>query len=226
MTTGGGFLRRAPYRTPQIARSRYGEFARLADMAGFDLYPLGHCQSDLTAVYDAQRAFIRLAGVTPTFQWIETGPIRPTYCGGFAMTPQELKAEVWLAVIGGARGIGYFTHTWSPDHRAFDVLPAIQQAMAQTNVLLSAVTPGLLGTTLVSKANSPVIKLVARSGGGRTYVFAVNTMRSPTKVQIQVPELRDGPVAVLGERRSVTATGHNLIDHFGGLQVNVYLQTP
>jgi hypothetical protein len=33
-------------------------------------------------------------------------------------------------------------------------------------------------------------------------------------------------VAVLGERRSVTATGHNLIDHFGGLQVNVYLQTP
>jgi hypothetical protein len=49
-------------------------------------------------------------------------------------------------------------------------------------------------------------------------------MRSPTKVQIQVPEPRDGLVAVLGEQRSVTATDHNLIDHFGGLQVNVYVQ--
>jgi hypothetical protein len=47
-------------------------------------------------MYDAQRAFIRLAGETPAFQWIETGPIRPTCCGGFTMTPQELKVEVWL----------------------------------------------------------------------------------------------------------------------------------
>jgi len=76
----------------------------------------------------------------------------------------------------------------------------------------------------VSAADSPVIKVVARSGGGRTYVFAVNTMRSPTKVQIEVPELSDGRVEVLGERRSVTARNHDLIDHFGGLQVNVYVQ--
>jgi hypothetical protein len=225
MTTGGGFFRQAPYRAAQVVRSRYGEFARLADMAGFDLYPLGHCQSDLTAVYDSQRAFIRLAGETPTFQWIETGPIRPAYCGGFTMTPEELKAEVWLAVIGGARGIGYFTHTWSPDHRAFDVSPDVQHAMAQTNGLLASVAPGLLGITVPSAANSPAVKLVARSAGGRTYVFAVNTMRSPTKVQIQVPELRDGPVRVLGERRSVTAMNHDLVDHFGPLQVNVYVQS-
>ena len=92
-------------------------------MAGFDLYPLNACQADLTAVYDAQRAFVKLAGSTPTFQWIETGPIRPTYCGGFTMTPEQLNAEVWLAVIGGARGIGYFTHTWTPDHHSFDVAP-------------------------------------------------------------------------------------------------------
>lgn len=58
-------------------------------------------------------------------------------------------------MIGGARGIGHFTHTWSPDHRAFYVAPSIQHAMVQTNALLSAVTPGLLGTTLVSKATVP-----------------------------------------------------------------------
>ncbi len=55
-----------------------------------------------------------LAGGRPTFQWIETGPINPTYCGGFAMTAAELRAEVWLAIAGGATGIGYFTHTIMP----------------------------------------------------------------------------------------------------------------
>ena len=144
LTTTGRFFRQAPYGSKEVSLSQYAGFARLADVAGFDLYPLNACQSDLTAVYAAQRAFVRLAGSTPTFQWIETGPIRPTYCGGFTMTPQELIAEVWLAVIGGARGIGYFTHTWSPNDNSFDVSPALQAAMAQTNALLSSVTPGLL----------------------------------------------------------------------------------
>ncbi len=224
LTTTGRFFQRAPYGSTHASAATYSAFAHLADMAGFDLYPLNACQSNLTAVYDAQRAFVRLAGDTPTFQWIETGPIRPTYCGGFAMTQQDLIAEVWLAVIGGARGIGYFTHTWSPNDNPFDVSPALQQSMAQTNALLRSVTPGLLGTTLASGVDSPAVKLVARSGGGRTYVFAINTMSSPNKARIHVPGFHDGPVSVVGEGRTVTVKGHYFFDHFGGLQVNVYVQ--
>ncbi len=201
LTTTGRFLQRAPYGSTAVPLSRYAAFARLADMAGFDLYPLNACQSDLTAVYDAQRTFVQLAGATPTFQWIETGPIRSTYCGGFAMTQEELNAEVWLAVVGGARGIGYFTHTWSPKHNPFDVTPALQSAIKGTNALLASVKPGLLGLTVRSTADSPAVKVLARSGDGKTYVFAVNTMRSPTKVQFFVPQLHDGPVTVLGQHR-------------------------
>ena len=190
----------APFGSPQIRLSRYAAFAAMADMAGFDLYPLNACQSDLTSVYDAQRAFVKLAGSTPTFQWIETGPIRPTYCGGFAMTPEELIAEVWLAVIGGARGIGYFTHTWSPAHDSLALSPPMATAIRQTNSLLAAVRPGLLGATIESDADSPVVKVVARSGGGRTYVFAINAMRSPNKAGIRVPQLRDGLVTVRRRR--------------------------
>ena len=113
VTTSGGFFE-APYRDTRLNPSAYGQFGRMADVAGFDLYPLGHCQSDLGAVYDAQRQFIRLTGGMPTFQWIESGPIKPSYCGGFTMKPAELTAEVWLAIVAGARGIGFFTHTWSP----------------------------------------------------------------------------------------------------------------
>ncbi len=225
LTTSGRFFRPAPPGAG-APRSHYAGFARLADMAGFDLYPLNACQSDLTSVYAAQRLFVRLAGSTPTFQWIETGPIKPTYCGGFTMTPDELAAEVWLAVIGGARGIGYFTHTWSPVHRAFDVAPALQAAMKRTNALLAAVRPGLLGATVPAGVDSPVVKLLARSARGRTYVFAVNPSRMDTKAQIHVAQLADGPVTVVGEQRTLVATGGNLVDHFGPLQAHVYVQSP
>jgi hypothetical protein len=219
VTTTGRF-----FRSTQVPLARYSGFARLADMAGFDLYPLNACQADLASIYNAQQMFVKLAGSTPTFQWIETGPIRPSYCGGFTMTPDQLNAEVWLAVIGGARGIGYFTHTWTPDHHSFDVAPALQDAMGQTNRLLAAVKPGLLGTTVASAADSPAVKVVARVGGGRTYVFSINTLATPNKAQISVPQLRDGPAQVLGEARTVAVLNHSLVDNYAGLRVHVYVQ--
>jgi hypothetical protein len=225
VTTSAGFFR-APYRQSSVSASTFGQFARMADVSGFDLYPLGHCQHDLSAVYDAQRAFIALAGNMPTFQWIETGPIKPTYCGGFTMTPEELNAEVWLAIVGGARGIGYFTHTWSPDHDAFDVSPTLQQQIKRISAVLAAVQPGLVGRTVASGANSGAIKIVARAVGDRNYVFAVNTQRVYVKAQVHVPQLRDGALSVLGEKRSVRAGNDRFVDVFAPLAVHVYIQRP
>lgn len=223
MTTGAGFFR-SSY-TPAISQLLYRDYARLADVAGFDLYPLGHCSADLAAVYDAQRAFNHIVGPMPTFQWIETGPIRPQYCGGFKMEPAELRAEVWLAIAGGARGIGYFTHTWSPKHRAFDVRPPVRRAIAKANDLIAAVRPGLLGKTVLSGADSPSVKVLARLGDdGKTYVIAVNAARAPINVQLHVPALRDGAVRAFGEKRSVTARRDRIWDTFPPLGVHIYVQ--
>jgi hypothetical protein len=223
MTTGGGFFSRA-YSKPNPPRAEYRAYARLADVAGFDLYPLGHCSKDLVAVYDAQREFVRLAGGSPTFQWIETGPIRPGYCGGFTMQPEELRAEVFLAVAGGARGIGYFTHTWKPKHSAFDVGGAIQRELKHTNWMLKALTPGLTGATKPSGADSPAIKLVARRAGRHTYVFAVNSLRQHVRAQLHVPALANGKMTVFAERRSLPVGHDRFADTFAPLAVHVYVQ--
>jgi hypothetical protein len=225
MTTGAGFYR-ATYTPTGTRQLVYGQYARLADVAGFDLYPLSHCNSELSAVYDAQRAFNHIAGKMPTFQWIETGPIKPEYCGGFKMKPAELRAEVWLAVVGGARGIGYFTHTWSPSHKPFDVSPAIRRAIAKTNNLLSAVHPALVGRTILSGANSTSVKVIARHAGNTTYVIAVNAARAPINVQFHVPALRDGGVKVFGEKRKLWAQHDQLVDSFPPLGVHIYVQQP
>ena len=223
VTTGGGFFR-APYRDPSYPRALYRDFARLADVAGFDLYPLGHCHSDLKAVYDAQRQFVALAGAMPTFQWIETGPIRPGYCGGFEMTPAELRAETWLSIVGGARGVGYFTHTWSPDHREFDVSPQLQTTIARISQRLTLVRPGLLGTTVASASNSGAIKVLARTSGDRIYVFAVNGNPGELSAKLRIPALPDGPLHVLGENRTLTVRDHRFDERFSALGVHVYVQ--
>jgi hypothetical protein len=223
VTTGGGFFR-GPYRNPAYPRLLYRGFARLADVAGFDLYPLGHCHSDLKAVYDAQRQFVALAGAMPTFQWIETGPIRPGYCGGFTMTPAELRAETWLSIVGGARGVGYFTHTWSPEHREFDVSPQLQATIAKISQTIAVVRPGLLGRTVASESNSGAIKVLARTSGDQLYVFAVNGNPGELSANLHIPALRNGPLAVLGQDRTVIVNDHRLDDRFKALGVHIYVR--
>lgn len=221
MTTGAGFFGAHPAGTPPP--STYRAFAQLADVAGFDLYPLGHCQTDLVSVYDAQREFIRLVGPMPTFQWIETGPIVPTYCGGFEMEPAELRAEVWLAIAGGARGIGYFTHTWSPDHDAFDVSAQLVGELQRTNAQLRRLTPALLGDDVAASVDTDAVKLVARRANGRVYVFAVNSARESVKAQMLVPALGTGRVGVDAESRALGVNRGVLIDTFAPLAVHVYV---
>jgi hypothetical protein len=223
ITTGAGFFS-APYTSPVVAEDVYRQFAHLADVAGFDLYPRGHCSDDLSAVYDAQRAFNALVGAVPTFQWIETGPIRVDYCGGFQLTVADLRAEVWLAIAGGARAIGYYTHTWSPDHKSFDVQPAVAHQMARTNALIAAVQPALVGQTIPSTVNTTAVKVLARRSGRTTYVIAVNSQRGPIRMQFHVAALREGAARVFGEGRTVSVSKGRVDDGFGPLAVHVYVQ--
>ena len=199
-----------------------GAFARLADVAGFDLYPLNHCRSDLSEVYEAQRRFTRLAAGTPTFQWIETGAIHPGYCGGIEITPEQVTAEAWLAVAGGARGIGFFTHTLSPEPSDFSVSPGVQAAITRFAATAAAIRPGLVGQRVPSRADTAAIDVLARTGGGHRYVVAVNTLTSVVPATFTVPDLGARSLRVVGEHRRVAVYGERFADTFAPLGVHVY----
>lgn len=202
--------------------SQAGAFARLADVTGFDLYPLNHCRNGLGEVYGAQRRFTRLAAGTPTFQWIETGAIHPGYCGGIEISPEQVTAEAWLAVAGGARGIGFFTHTLGPEPSDFSVAPGVQTAIARFAATAAAIRPGLVGQTIPSRADTPAIDVLARAGGGRRYVVAVNTLTSVVPATFTVPRLGVRSLRVVGEHRWVAVYGERFADTFAPLGVHVY----
>jgi hypothetical protein len=98
--------------------------------------------------------------------------------------------------------------------------------MRKISGVLASVQPGLVGPTVLSGVNSSSVKVVARAGSDKNYVFAVNTQRAPITVQVHVPRLHDGPMQVFGEKRSVRVGNRQFVDTFQPLSVHVYVQSP
>ena len=90
-------------------RGMYPSLIAKADVIGFDLYPLQEwCRPNRMAdVYWSQRELVKLSGDKPTFQWIEADDWK---CpgGATAVTPAVVRAESWMAIAGGAHGLGFW----------------------------------------------------------------------------------------------------------------------
>jgi hypothetical protein len=221
LTLTSEFMRRA--RGP----SAYRAYAARADVIGFDLYPIAaHCKThiSLADVYRGQRDLLALAPGKPTYQWIETGPIDGRCTSREPVTPEEVRAEVWLAVAGGATGIGYFTHSWTRgDWFRFDVAFPIRGAIAKTNAELRALAPALLSTQLRASATPPVYA-GARAYGNAVYVVAVNASTAPVTAQVRIPaawRLKTARLWGPGTRSAVTAG--TIRATFGPLEPRVYV---
>ena len=118
-----------------------------ADVVGFDMYPIvKFCgRVPLLDVFRAQRELMTIyAPGKPTFQWIETSKMTGE-CPTLQITPQIVNAETWLAVAGGACGIGYFTNSWTGD--ALESLGlrrrASRQQLAATVARVQQLAPAL-----------------------------------------------------------------------------------
>ena len=197
-------------------RRVYPRFVARADMVGFDLYPLQvWCRRDaIQAVYEAQRELAAMAGPRATFQWIEAGEMelchrRPDV----APTPLTVRAETWLAIAGGARGIGYFPDHWQPP---------IAAEIARLNTQISALAPALLAREVPAMASPGPVRVGARTLNGVTYLIAVNTAWRTVKASVSSPGIR-GVARAFGENRSVPVRRGAIRDRFGPLQAHVYV---
>lgn len=204
---------------PPGGRGVYPRFVARADMIGFDLYPLQvWCRRDaFPAVYEAQRELAALAGPRATYQWIEVG--RMEFCGGrpsLDPTPLTVRAETWLAIAGGARGIGYFPDHWRPE---------IAAAVRRLNVEISSLAPALLARELPAAASAGPVRVGARRLNGTTYVIAVNTSWRTVRASVTTAGLR-GRARVFGEGRGVAVRGGAITDRFGPLAAHVYVVRP
>lgn len=164
-------------------RGMYPGLLARADVVGFDLYPLQElCRPELLPwVFDAQAALRRLAPGKPTFQWIEEREMRCPQAAD-AVTPATIRVESWLAIAGGATGLGFFPEPWSA--ATGNVIRGIAAHVRQ--LLPALVQPPL--PVSVSPA-APSVRASARADGGALYLLVVNAGTARATVTLRAPQL-------------------------------------
>jgi hypothetical protein len=204
---------------PPNGKEIYPAFFDSADVIGFDTYPVEvRCSlSFIDNVYWMQRELISLTKGKPTFQWIEAGPME--HCReNEDPTPTVVRAETWLAIAGGARGIGYFPDWWAEP---------IRNEVRQTNREILALAPALLApVTKVNWSTDGAVRIGARRYNGATYVIAANTSTSEATASFSVPGLGGRTLRVFRDGRTVKPLGDLVADKLPGLGVAVYVVPP
>ena len=224
------FSEQAPI-NDRFDRNDYKRFTAEADVVGFDMYPVvKFCgRVPLLDVFRAQRELMTIyAPGKPTFQWIETSKMTGE-CASMQITPAIVNAETWLAIAGGACGIGYFTNSWTGDlwdRWSFD--PGVEQQLAATVSQVQKLAPALCADygTVVVPWNGGVAAS-SRTLNGALYVVAVNSTANATTVPFRVDALAGRTLTVLDEGRTIVPAKKVFFrDRFEPYAVHVYVAAP
>ena len=167
------------------------------------------------------------------YAWIETSK-GGQYTGPLErqkeVAPEHIRAEVWMAICGGATGIGYFTHVWKPSYRQFGPPEENRQAIRAINEQISRLAPALLADASrepVSLATGDGVRvaLLAKRHQQQLYLFAVNydSRLMATDATFSLGGLKEGAeITVIDENRSIRASAGSFTDSFSSLAVHLY----
>ena len=132
-------------------------------------------------------------------------------------TPTQTASEVWLSLIHGANGIGYFIHVLSPSFREDGVFndPTMVAALikALAPELNSASITGLVSVSS-SNPSAPIDSMV-KSNGNSIYIFSAISRPGTATGTFTINGMSgNGIVDVVNERRTVPVTAGTFSDSF------------
>ncbi len=220
-------------RGPRTNHSEYyPEYLKGCDIASFDIYPVADARPEFAGRLDfvsqgVERLIQWTGGRKTVWNCIECTRIK----GAGKATPRQVKAEVWMSLVHGSRGIVYFVHEFKPRQNVHALLddPEMLAAVTAINQQILELAPALNSPSLkdalrVESSNKavPVATMVKRYGSA-TYVFAVAMKPGETDAAFTLEGLPAGAqVEVLGEGRKIEAADGKFRDRFGDWDVHLY----
>ncbi|MCP4455172.1 MAG: hypothetical protein GY809_27230, partial [Planctomycetes bacterium] len=174
----------------------YPAYIQGCDIVSFDIYPACHSKPAV-----AQKLWYVPRGVDRLRQW--AGPTKPVWtcieCTQInhpttKATPEQIKCEVWMAIIHGARGLIYFSHTWKPSFVEAGLLADQQTAAAvrDINAQVTALASVINGQTLEGKIKVSTARKVTqvdtmvKKTQDAIYVFAVDMQGKTAQADFQI----------------------------------------
>jgi hypothetical protein len=212
----------------------YPEYIEGADIVSFDIYPVTSDQEGVTGnLWYVARGVERLRGFAndekPVWTWIETAhvgnpDVRPT--------PEQIRTEVWMALVHGAAGIGYFCHEFEPEFIEAGLLhyDDVREGVAALNAQILELAPVLNtqsvanGVVVESSSAEVEVATMVKRHGGSTYLFAVSMRDAPTTATFSLTCVAAGAaIEVMGEDRTLELSAErSFSDDFAGYAVHLY----
>jgi hypothetical protein len=211
----------------------YLEYVKGGDIVSFDIYPAVHDHPEVSGnLWFVARGVERLVEWTDNrkviWNCIECTRIQnPTR----KPTPQEVRAEVWMSIVRGSRGLIYFVHEWEPrfneaalldDAEMLDAVTAInRQILELAPVLNSPAQPDLV--KLIGPDAEHPVATTCHVHGGATYVFSVNLRPAAASHAFELSQATKAlSVKVLGENRNLPLQANRFEDRFPPWGVHLY----
>lgn len=221
----------------------YDQLIGAADWVGHDIYPVNGWLWDESTRGDISQiglALDKLRGVGdwsiewqsgPVFAFVEGARCCDTW-GAQHATPAETRAEIWNAIIHGARGIFYFTTEVEPGFSWDNMAPDVEVEVTYqngiitqlSNVLQDEINPTSLGTTLSSNS----LEAGWRDTPSGKYFFVLNkTADAVNGATVTLTGIGDATSAtVYDEARSETIVGGMITDDFPAHERHIYVIAP
>jgi hypothetical protein len=157
-------------------------------------------------------------------------------------TPDQVKAEVWMAIIHGSRGLIYFCHQFEPqfieagllaDEEMATAVGAINRQIHELAPVLASATlpdavavatePGEVSPELEKGLGARGVAHLAKRHAGSLHVFAVRMEPFAGRATFRIEGLpARATVTVVGEDRAVEARDGIFVDDFAPHAVHIY----
>ncbi len=201
------------------------------DIASFDIYPVNAREEEVKdQLWYVAKGIDNLKEWSnyskPVWCWIETTRISERT--GRKPTPAEVKSEVWMALIHGAKGFGYFCHSFAgrtqetallQDTEMINSVKAINEEVTSLAPVLNSRDTKDFASVKSSNDSVPV-DILTKKDGKTNYIFAVAMRDGTTQATFSVRSGKN--VEVIGENRTLRVKRRKFTDTFNRYGVHLY----
>lgn len=199
-----------------------------ADILSFDIYPVAskvpEVKGKLEYVARGVRNLVKRAnGSQNVWAILETTAIESDR----RIRPAQLRAEIWMALIHGARGLAYFVHEFSPRFREDGIFryAEIVEEVTRMNQLIASLAPVLHGPNAdgeVTVDSTVPIATMSKLHDGALYLFAVAMKPASARARFTLRAPDQGTAYEIGGERRLTVVHGAFEDNFDEYGAHAY----
>lgn len=211
----------------------YVEYAeKTADVVMTDIYPVGNIDKP-DNLYLMGKAMKNLEKITkgkkPLMIAVEVCKINDK--AARAANAYEVRAEIWMVIIHGAKGIFYFPSRF--DHVRFSpvAIPEdVEAELIRTNGEVTALTDVILSGDSEAKVDvveseTATAATMLKEKGDKYYLFTINMKKAPGKLKFTVAGANGSEAEVYGEGRKVKVVNGSIEEDFKGYEPHIYVMS-